>query len=100
MAVAGLRDGAAVLAVPRRMLAWYQAEIGHQLAGCFEATPIDELRGEYHGGVRLNAAEAAQSANRPGEGRREGQGFDLRIEVGTPTELVLEQREELAKDDR
>src|SRR6185503_3749865 len=81
------------------MLTRHEAEIRHELARCFEASPIHEFSREHHGGMCLNASEAAKPSNRSDEGRAEGERLDLRIEIGATPELVLQQGEQFAKDD-
>lgn len=49
-------------------------DVGHELAWVFETTQIAELGGQDHGGLGLEASEAADAINDGLVARREGEG--------------------------
>ena len=99
MTVARLGDTTPAFACAGGMLARDKAEVGHQLAGRFEAAPVDNFRRQHHRAVPFDPAETLQPSRWLPEGGGERQRFDLCIKLDAARQLVLEQRKVLAKDD-
>ena len=60
MAVSGLGDGALPALLTRAVLAWDEADKGHQASRRGEALEVVQLDGEAYGADGVEAAEAAQ----------------------------------------
>jgi hypothetical protein len=56
------------------MLARDEADVGHELARVLEATQVTEFGRDDHGGLGLEAAEAADAVDHGLVTRRQGQG--------------------------
>jgi proline iminopeptidase len=81
------------------VLAGHEPEVGHELARTVEAAHVAEFAGEDHGGLSLEAAEAADTIDEWLVSRRESEGLDPLIELVSALQLVLEQREVLGEHD-
>ena len=91
--VAGLRDRAAAYRLARGILAGDQAHVRHQLPRAPEALEGDDLDHEDHRREGVNAAEAAQPADRLGVWRLPGERLNLLVQFGLVGECLL-QREQ------
>jgi len=97
-AVAGLGDGAQALLRARGVLAGHEADVGHELAGAGEAAQVAELGGNDHGGLGLEAAEAAEAIHQGLVAGREGESLNAAVELLAALEFVLEEGEVLGED--
>jgi hypothetical protein len=70
----------------------------HELAGSIEASPGADVADQDHGRERADAPEAGEPLNPGPIGVGEGDLFDLTIEVVPAIDLVVSEREILAKD--
>jgi hypothetical protein len=93
MGLAGLRDGAASFRLSGGVLARHEAEIGHEFAGALEPLEVHDLRQEDHGRERVEAAEAAEPADRLPVGGRLGQARDGLVQFGLVGPGLLEREE-------
>jgi len=96
--VAGLGDGAEALSRARGVLAGNEADVGHELSRAGETAQVAELGGDDHGGLGLEAAEAAEAIDQGLVAGRESEGLDAAVELIPALELVLEEGEVLGED--
>ena len=97
-AVAGLGDGSPSASFAGGVLPGHKPEIGHELSGSLEATPVADLGDQGHGGERADASEAGEPLDLGAVGVREGDFLDLTIEIVAATNLVVHERQILAED--
>ena len=90
--VTGLGDGTPSAALTRGVLPGHEPEVGHELTGSLEASPVADLGDQGHGGEGADASEAGEPLDLGAVGVREGDFFDLPIEIVTATNLVVHER--------
>src|SRR5438552_6303430 len=91
--VAGLRQRPSTLHVAGGVLAGNQPKIGHELARTAETLEVDDLGHEDHSRERVDAAKAAEPADRLPIERGGGQGLDLLVERRLARQRLLEGKE-------
>ena len=97
-AVTGLGDVTLTNAIPAGVFGRDKSEESHELRGSLKAPPVADLGDEGHGGESTDAPEAGKPLDERFIERREGEAFDLFVEIVSSADLVVEQREILSED--
>ena len=98
VAVAGLGDGAEAALLARAVLAWDEADEGHQPPRRSEAFEVVQLDGEADGGDGVEASEAPQRGDGAGVSRVDGETLQVNDQIlGSLLNLV--DGEEVVGDD-